>query len=154
MRPGQQGGEHEPDAFAGTRRGEGEHVRRAVVAQVVKFAVRILPGTDVHALAFADQARGFDLFAGLAAELLEQSTRLCRLLSDSYPIVILDEFQDTNMDEWRMIRALGKQSRIITLADAEQRIYEFSAGPHQVLAVVQEEQQLFGLQEGRQAVQQ
>ncbi len=68
---------------------------------------------------------GFDLFAGLAAELLEQSPRLSRLLSDSYPIIILDEFQDTNLDEWRMICALGKQTRIITLADAEQRIYEF-----------------------------
>jgi DNA helicase-2/ATP-dependent DNA helicase PcrA len=68
---------------------------------------------------------GFDLFAGLAAELLEQSPRLRRLLSDCYPIVILDEFQDTNLDEWRMVLALGKQSRIITLADAEQRIYEF-----------------------------
>lgn len=68
---------------------------------------------------------GFDLFAELAADLLEQSPRLCRLLSDSYPIIILDEFQDTNLDEWRIIGALGKDSRIIALADAEQRIYEF-----------------------------
>jgi DNA helicase II / ATP-dependent DNA helicase PcrA len=66
---------------------------------------------------------GFDLFAELAADLLERSPRLCRLLSDSYPIIILDEFQDTNLDEWRMISALGKEGRIIALADAEQRIY-------------------------------
>jgi len=68
---------------------------------------------------------GFDLFASLAADLLEHSPRLRRILSDSYPIIILDEFQDTNLDEWRMIAALGEQSRIISLADAEQRIYEF-----------------------------
>ena len=68
---------------------------------------------------------GFDLFASLAADLLEQSPRLCRIMSDSYPVIILDEFQDTNFDEWRMIVALGNQSRIISLADAEQRIYEF-----------------------------
>lgn len=68
---------------------------------------------------------GFDLFAGLAADLLEQSPRLCRLLADCYPIIILDEFQDTNRDEWRMIRALGQHSRLISLADPEQRIYEF-----------------------------
>jgi DNA helicase-2/ATP-dependent DNA helicase PcrA len=68
---------------------------------------------------------GFDLFASLAADLLEHSPRLRRILSDSYPIIILDEFQDTNLDEWRMIVALGEQSRIISLADAEQRIYEF-----------------------------
>jgi ATP-dependent DNA helicase UvrD/PcrA len=68
---------------------------------------------------------GFDLFAGLTADLLEQSQRLCRILADCYPIIILDEFQDTNLDEWRMIAALGQQSRLIALADAEQRIYEF-----------------------------
>lgn len=68
---------------------------------------------------------GFDLFAGLTADLLEQSPRLCGILSDSYPIIILDEFQDTNLDEWRMIAALGRRSRLIALADAEQRIYEF-----------------------------
>jgi len=68
---------------------------------------------------------GFDLFAGLAADLLEQAPRLCRLLSDCYPIIIVDEFQDTNIDEWRMICGLGQQSRLIALADAEQRIYEF-----------------------------
>lgn len=68
---------------------------------------------------------GFDLFAGLAAELLESSPRLCRLIADCYPIIILDEFQDTNLDEWRMISALGKHGTLIALADAEQRIYEF-----------------------------
>ncbi|MGO9742526.1 MAG: UvrD-helicase domain-containing protein [Roseiarcus sp.] len=68
---------------------------------------------------------GFDLFAGLTADVLEQSPRLCRILADCYPIIILDEFQDTNLDEWRMITALGQHSRLITLADAEQRIYEF-----------------------------
>ena len=68
---------------------------------------------------------GFDLFAGLAADLLEQSPRLCGIVTDSYPIIILDEFQDTNLDEWRMISALGQHARLIALADAEQRIYEF-----------------------------
>jgi DNA helicase-2/ATP-dependent DNA helicase PcrA len=68
---------------------------------------------------------GFDLFAGLAAYLLEQSPRLCRLIADSYPIIILDEFQDTNSDEWRMIAALGKHARLLALADPEQRIYDF-----------------------------
>jgi ATP-dependent DNA helicase UvrD/PcrA len=68
---------------------------------------------------------GFDLFAGLAADLLEQSPRLRGIVTDSYPIIILDEFQDTNLDEWRMISALGQNARLIALADAEQRIYEF-----------------------------
>jgi DNA helicase-2/ATP-dependent DNA helicase PcrA len=72
-----------------------------------------------------DGLLGFDLFAGLTADMLEQSPRLCRILADCYPVIILDEFQDTNLDEWRMIAALGQHSRLIALADAEQRIYEF-----------------------------
>jgi DNA helicase-2/ATP-dependent DNA helicase PcrA len=76
---------------------------------------------------------GFDLFATLTAELLESSSRLCRLIADCYPFIILDEFQDTNLEEWRMISALGKHSTLIALADAEQRIYEFrGADPERI----------------------
>lgn len=67
----------------------------------------------------------FDLFAAVCRELLSRSASLARIVCDSYPIIILDEFQDTNADEWKMIQALGKRSRLIALADAEQRIYEF-----------------------------
>ena len=42
-----------------------------------------------------------------------------------YPLIILDEFQDTNEDEWRFIRALTRHSQVLALADPEQRIYEF-----------------------------
>jgi len=67
----------------------------------------------------------FDLFAGLAAELLSRSTNLRKLISRTYPIIILDEFQDTDSNEWELIKALGIDSRLIALADPEQRIYEF-----------------------------
>lgn len=67
----------------------------------------------------------FDLFAGLVAELFQRSVRLARIYGDAYPIVILDEFQDTNADEWALIRQLGRHSRLIALGDPEQRIYEF-----------------------------
>jgi DNA helicase II / ATP-dependent DNA helicase PcrA len=80
---------------------------------------------ELQRLLDEDGLLGFDLFAGLAADLLEQSPRLCRMLADCYPVIILDEFQDTNLDEWRMIAAVGQHSRLIALADAEQRIYEF-----------------------------
>jgi ATP-dependent DNA helicase UvrD/PcrA len=80
---------------------------------------------ELQRLLAEDGLLGFDLFAGLAADLLEQSPRLCRVLADCYPVIILDEFQDTNLDEWRVITALGQHSRLIALADAEQRIYEF-----------------------------
>lgn len=75
----------------------------------------------------------FDLFASLAAELLTRSKALKTIISSAYPIVILDEFQDTNPDEWKLIGILGERSRLVALADAEQRIYEFrGADPRRI----------------------
>lgn len=67
----------------------------------------------------------FDLFARLVAQLFQRSARLANIYCDAYPMVILDEFQDTNADEWALIRQLGRHSRLIALGDPEQRIYEF-----------------------------
>ncbi|MBB5206360.1 DNA helicase-2/ATP-dependent DNA helicase PcrA [Inhella inkyongensis] len=75
----------------------------------------------------------FDLFARLVGELFRRSGRLARIFSDSYPVIILDEFQDTNSDEWSLIQQLGQRSRLIALADPDQRIYEFrGADPRRV----------------------
>ena len=81
--------------------------------------------TEKHRLFREEGLLHFDLFAALSAELLSKSQALTRIVCDAYPIIILDEFQDTNADEWRMIQTLGARSRLIALADADQRIYEF-----------------------------
>jgi DNA helicase-2/ATP-dependent DNA helicase PcrA len=67
----------------------------------------------------------FDLFARLSAELLLKSKSLAAIYCDTYPVIIFDEFQDTNSDEWALIKVLGEKSTLIALADPEQRIYEF-----------------------------
>jgi DNA helicase II / ATP-dependent DNA helicase PcrA len=67
----------------------------------------------------------FDLFAAVCGDLLSRSQSLLKIICDTYPIIILDEFQDTNSDEWRLIQELGRRSTLIALADADQRIYEF-----------------------------
>jgi DNA helicase-2/ATP-dependent DNA helicase PcrA len=66
----------------------------------------------------------FDQLAPVTATLLERSPALRRLYSDRYPLVIVDEFQDTNLDQWRVIQALAQGSTAICLADPDQRIYE------------------------------
>lgn len=74
------------------------------------------------------QAEGlvhFDLFAKLCTQLLTESGPLKKIICAMYPVIILDEFQDTNMDEWDLIKILGNGSRLIALADPEQRIYDF-----------------------------
>jgi len=75
---------------------------------------------------FQEEGRvDFGQFAPLAGQLLDSSSKLRRIVSNAYPIIVLDEFQDTDEHEWNLIRVLGEHSRLIALADPEQRIYEF-----------------------------
>lgn len=67
----------------------------------------------------------FDLFAMIVALILEQSIKIRSIMSTAYPYIIVDEFQDTDPFEWRLIQFLGKKSTMIALADLGQRIYEF-----------------------------
>ncbi|MDW9823504.1 UvrD-helicase domain-containing protein [Sinorhizobium meliloti] len=67
----------------------------------------------------------FDLFADRVATLLHGSQKVRALISTMYPFIILDEFQDTSRDQWRVVHALGMESTLIALADPEQRIFDF-----------------------------
>jgi DNA helicase-2/ATP-dependent DNA helicase PcrA len=67
----------------------------------------------------------FDLFAPSVADMLEASTKLRALVASKYPVIVLDEFQDTNPDQWRVLKALGGHCTLIALADPEQRIFDF-----------------------------
>lgn len=67
----------------------------------------------------------FDLFPTLLTELFARIPVLARSYGNAYPLIIVDEFQDTNVEEWGMIERLGQHSRIIALGDPKQRIYDF-----------------------------
>jgi len=67
----------------------------------------------------------FDLFASYVSNILHGSERIRRLIASMYPIIILDEFQDTNDAQWHVVFALGEYCRLIALADPEQRIYDW-----------------------------
>jgi len=67
----------------------------------------------------------FDLFAHFAAKILHGSYRIRKLISTMYPFVILDEFQDTNAEQWHVVKVIGENSTLLALADPEQRIYEW-----------------------------
>ncbi len=67
----------------------------------------------------------FDLFAPFVADNLHGCERIRRLIGTMYPVIILDEFQDTNAEQWRVVQALGQFSILIALADPEQRIYDW-----------------------------
>lgn len=67
----------------------------------------------------------FDLFAQYVGSILHGSGRIRKLIASMYPVIILDEFQDTNAEQWRVVHALGEQSTLLALADPEQRIYDW-----------------------------
>ena len=67
----------------------------------------------------------FDFFALYVSKILTGSKRIRRLIANMYPIIILDEFQDTNDAQWHVVRSLGEYCRLIALADPEQRIYDW-----------------------------
>ena len=70
----------------------------------------------------------FDQFAPRAADLLERSDVVRTCFSHAHPLILVDEFQDTDEQQWRLIRALADDSEIIALGHTEQRIYAWRKG--------------------------
>jgi DNA helicase II / ATP-dependent DNA helicase PcrA len=81
--------------------------------------------TERNRLAMEEGKVCFDLFASRVGTLLHGSQKVRSLISTMYPFIILDEFQDTSADQWRVVEALGWASTLIALADPEQRIFDF-----------------------------
>lgn len=67
----------------------------------------------------------FDLFAAGAADLLEGCAAVRELIADRFPMIIVDEFQDTDDNQWRIVRALAEVTDVFCLADPEQRIFDY-----------------------------
>jgi DNA helicase-2/ATP-dependent DNA helicase PcrA len=70
----------------------------------------------------------FDLFAPKVHELLHRGSRLCRAVADKYPLMIVDEAQDTGTYQWSCISLLAAQAQVLCLADLDQQIYDFVPG--------------------------
>lgn len=58
--------------------------------------------------------------------MLERCAALRGLLADRFPMIIVDEFQDTDDNQWRIVRALAKVIDVFCLADPEQRIFDYA----------------------------
>ena len=78
-------------------------------------------------IAFESGKIGFDLFAPLLADLLSNYPAIGDLVANRYPLIILDEFQDTSEEQWEIVKQLGNKSRYLALADPDQRIFDFIA---------------------------
>lgn len=67
----------------------------------------------------------FDLFAAGTANLLAGCVALRSLIADRFPLIIVDEFQDTDDSQWRIVQALSDVTDVFCLADPEQRIFDY-----------------------------
>lgn len=70
----------------------------------------------------------FDVFASKASELLRRCEKLRNLIASRYPLIIVDEAQDTAEDQWMAIKLLAPKTQLICLADLDQQIYDFRPG--------------------------
>lgn len=69
----------------------------------------------------------FGQFAAAAAQLVAGSAAVASLLANKYPVIILDEFQDTDDAQWALVKALSARSKTVFMADPDQRIFEYDA---------------------------
>jgi DNA helicase-2/ATP-dependent DNA helicase PcrA len=67
----------------------------------------------------------FELFAAGTADLFERCAALRALFAERFPMIIVDEFQDTDNNQWRIVRALAEVTDVFCLADPEQRIFDY-----------------------------
>ena len=80
---------------------------------------------EVARLAKDDGIYCFDAVAGGVATLFEDVPLVRSLYAQKFPLLVVDEFQDTDESQWRIVRALAAETNVFILADAEQRIFEY-----------------------------
>ena len=109
-------------ALSGIR---GDYAAGSSLSDHEKAEKKAAEEAERHRLACDEGRICFDLFAPFVGAILHGSARIRRLLATIYPVIIFDEFQDTNAEQWNVVQALGEFSTLLALADPEQRIYDF-----------------------------
>lgn len=86
----------------------------------------------------------FDLFAPLTVELIKRSSLIKSQIALQYPIIVVDEAQDTGPDAWSFLVEMKDRCQIICLADLDQQIFDHlpGIGPERVEAIRKELQPL------------
>lgn len=87
---------------------------------------------------FREEGRiAFELFGPNVAQLLATSSHLLSSIAKRYPLIIVDEAQDTGQFAWQCIQMLSARTQVLCLADLEQQIFDFlpGVGPERVIAI-------------------
>lgn len=67
----------------------------------------------------------FDMFSEKAEEILHNSNRIIDLYARMYPLIIVDEAQDTDFRQWSIVSCFARKVRLVILADLKQQIYDY-----------------------------
>lgn len=122
---------NEAIALSGLR---SEYEKPSKLSEQQKIEKKTREDTELKRLAMREGKVCFNMFATKVNELLRGSNKVRNLISNAYPFIILDEFQDTNPEQWSVVKALGVDSTLIALADPEQRIFDFiGADPERLI---------------------
>lgn len=68
----------------------------------------------------------FDRFVPLANDVFLKNRTLRDAFAARYPLIIVDEFQDTDRAQWEFVQNIACRGRLLCLADPDQMIYEFA----------------------------
>lgn len=81
--------------------------------------------SELKRMASEEGCYAFSEFAAVANQLISGSNAVAELIADTYPVIILDEFQDTDDSQWELVKTLSQRSHMMFLADPDQRIFEY-----------------------------
>ena len=74
-----------------------------------------------------------------AVELLERNDSIRKLISERFDAILMDELQDTNPIQWRIVNAVRREGRFFAVGDINQSIFGWrGADPDQFLGYQQE----------------
>jgi len=74
----------------------------------------------------AQNAVDFDDLLSLVVKLFEEHPEVLSIYQERYKYVLVDEYQDTNMEQYRIVRALTKKHRhLCVVGDEDQSIYSW-----------------------------
>ena len=76
-------------------------------------------------LLYSDGRICFDLFAETALEILTKSTVIRSLYAQKFPLIFIDEAQDTDSQQWNCIKLFAPDSQMVFLADLDQQIHDY-----------------------------
>jgi len=67
----------------------------------------------------------FDRFAAIVLELITRSERIRDSIGSAFPLIIVDEAQDTDTEQWQIVQAFHGISQLLLLGDLDQQIFDY-----------------------------